>query len=338
MFHFKTVVLPLFFPEWCKRKHRHIISPPLCFARNASLSPNVVHHPPLRHPRIQRRWQVAKLNWRQNFPKYIVTPQAWQGEPSVLFKCSFVLRKMMANKLKDLWFSLCLLFFFFHLKVHKHENKSNQNSRTLRIYIFPPRDVQDGGNTWTLHSQFSTVTARATAWLIIVHAGKWVTSTLPWGIPSVDSGARLHTQKIKNRLMDRWKNTGLQMAYFIKEMAKRLSNPITPPARSHAGLFRFVTDAITIHTCSSQEKHQLSFPLSLQATGRQSKTFDCEIAKLKWRNKTWLKKRVMISSGFIFIMFFFFPSHIKGAQIEQRMFFSVPIVPLVWFEKKKRVI
>lgn len=102
------------------------------------------------------------------------------------------------------------------------------------------------------------MTAPATAWLIVAHAGNWVTSTLPWGIPSVDSGVCPQKKEKKNPLMDRWKNTALQMAYFIKDMAKCLSNPITPPARSHTGLFRLVTDAITIHTCSSHLRLHLA--------------------------------------------------------------------------------
>lgn len=53
---------------------------------------------------------------------------------------------MMPNKLEDLLFLFVwLINYFFYLRVHKHENKSNQNSGALRIYIFPRRDVRDGG-------------------------------------------------------------------------------------------------------------------------------------------------------------------------------------------------
>ena len=69
-----------------------------------SLSPNVVHNPPLRHSLIQRRWQVAIINWQQNFTKYIITPQAWQDEPPVLFRRSFLsypVWRTMLNRLRD---------------------------------------------------------------------------------------------------------------------------------------------------------------------------------------------------------------------------------------------
>lgn len=52
-------------------------------------SPNVAHDTPYRHPPIHHRWQVAKLNWHQNFPKYIISPQARRDEPTLLFTCSF---------------------------------------------------------------------------------------------------------------------------------------------------------------------------------------------------------------------------------------------------------
>lgn len=52
-------------------------------------SPNVAHDTPYRLPPIQHRWQVAKLNWHQNFPKYIISPQARRDEPTLLFTCSF---------------------------------------------------------------------------------------------------------------------------------------------------------------------------------------------------------------------------------------------------------
>lgn len=46
------------------------------------------------------------------------------------------------------------LFTFFQSKSPQTFNKSNQNSGTLLIYIFPRRDVQDGGTRkhFTLNS------------------------------------------------------------------------------------------------------------------------------------------------------------------------------------------
>lgn len=73
-------------------------------AHTSSPSPNVVHNTPYRHRPIQTRWQVAKLNWHQNFPKYIISPQAWLGEPTVLFTCSFCLSAI--NRLKEVCFSI----------------------------------------------------------------------------------------------------------------------------------------------------------------------------------------------------------------------------------------
>lgn len=73
-------------------------------ANTSSPSPNVVHNTPYRHPPIQHRWQVAKLNWHQNFPKYIISPQAWLGEPTVQFTCSFCLSAI--NRLKEVCFSI----------------------------------------------------------------------------------------------------------------------------------------------------------------------------------------------------------------------------------------
>lgn len=73
-------------------------------ANTSSPAPNVVHNTPYRHPPIQHRWQVAKLNWHQNFPKYIISPQAWLGEPTVQFTCSFCLSAI--NRLKEVRFSI----------------------------------------------------------------------------------------------------------------------------------------------------------------------------------------------------------------------------------------
>lgn len=72
--------------------------------RRAPPPPNVVHDSPYRHPPFQHRWQVAKLNWHQNFPKYIISPQARRDEPTVLFTCSFCLAAI--NRLKEVRFSI----------------------------------------------------------------------------------------------------------------------------------------------------------------------------------------------------------------------------------------
>lgn len=151
-FHFKTVPLLLFIKVMQKKTQTYYITPPtLCCTCNASLSPNVVHSPPWRHPLIQHRWQVAKLNWRQNFPKYIITPQAWQGEPSVLFKCSFVLRKMMRSKSGDAW--------FLTQRVRKRENKSNQASVMLHIYVWEKKKMSRTEHAWTLRILHSDSTS-----------------------------------------------------------------------------------------------------------------------------------------------------------------------------------
>lgn len=73
-------------------------------ASTSSPSPNVVHNTPYRHLPIQHRWQVAKLNWHRNFPKYISSPQAWLGEQTVQFTCSFCLSPI--NRLKEVRFSI----------------------------------------------------------------------------------------------------------------------------------------------------------------------------------------------------------------------------------------
>lgn len=165
----------------------------------------------------------------------------------------------------------------------------------------------------------------------------------------------------KNRLMDRWKNTGLQMAYFIKDMAKCLSNPITPAARSHTGLFRLVTDAITIHTCSSHLRLHLTgetpalFP-SFSAGHARTKQ-DVWLwnswrppskTKIKEQNLTEIKchdllrsyiykhSRQLTCSVWTEMFGFSFSSHIKEAQAELRIFFLSQSFPWCHFFRKKK--
>lgn len=167
--------------------------------------------------------------------------------------------------------------------------------------------------------------------------------------------ARACTKKKKNRLMDRWKNTGLQMAYFIKEMAKRLSNPITPPARSHAGLFRLVTDAITIHTCSSHLRLRLTgetpalYPSFTAGHGRTKQDVWLwnswrPLRKTKMKEQNLTERKCQDSFRFYIsaagswragnVCFFYFLVVSKKLRPSSG-FLSVPTVPGVSSEKKK---
>lgn len=107
--------------------------------------------------------------------------------------------------------------------------------------------VEDGAVT---HEQFGqrrfTVTAPAAACLIAVQAGNMVTSMLPRGIPSVDSG--MH----KNQLTDGLKKHGATDGIFYQGNGKNTSQNRIPcsPLADTLAVTGLVWGALTIHTCS----------------------------------------------------------------------------------------
>lgn len=142
----------------------------------------------------------------------------------------------MLNRLKD----AC----DFQLKVYKRVNETKYTSVMLWLVLFRRRNEEDGCTHEHVKSDSSTVTAPAAAWLIAVQAGNMVTSMLPWGIPSVDSGTH---KKIG------WWIDGKTQSYrwhILSEKWEMSLKSNNPSAYRYTGLYRLVMDAITIHTCS----------------------------------------------------------------------------------------
>ena len=75
---------------------------------------------------------MAIIYWQQNFTKYIITPKAWQDEPTVLFRFSFV-SPFMGNETQQIEWP----------KFSSERNKGNCASRRKR-----------GGRRASTHEQF----------------------------------------------------------------------------------------------------------------------------------------------------------------------------------------
>lgn len=141
-------------------------------------------------------------------------------------------------------------------------------------------------SAWTLHSELSTVTAPAAAWLITRMQG------IGWQVRCPEEYLLLTLAHTKIGWWIDGKTQGCRWHILLKKRGKCLSNQITPSAHSHTGLFRLVMDAITIHTCSSH--------LHLYITGETASLFPflcrpqkglsalCELKEDVWLRK-WFK-------------------------------------------------